>query len=117
MSERRQMHRQRSLLGGRIAFNGSRSTMDCLVRNISPNGARIDLSDSAPLPREFDLAIECKGLKARVEIVWRVADQIGVSFTSPESQPAVVPLDLAHRLNRSQAENLALKRRVRELSS
>ena len=57
MIERRQESRQRSLLSGRVVFDDNICSMDCTVRNLSPHGALIVMSDSYRLPREFDLRV------------------------------------------------------------
>jgi len=44
VNERRKTLRGRTCLGGRIAFNRQYSTMDCVVRNLSPNGAQTGFS-------------------------------------------------------------------------
>jgi hypothetical protein len=41
MRERREFQRRRTFLGGRLAFNNQYGAIDCLVRNMSQNGALI----------------------------------------------------------------------------
>jgi hypothetical protein len=119
MEERRKTVRQRSYLGGRIAFNNRYSTMDCTVRNISAGGARVAFSDAVVLPQDVDLAINQKGLNARARVVWRSATEMGVSFlaVSHEATGEVIPLDLARRMRDLEAEKAALKQRVAALST
>ncbi|HEV7874102.1 MAG TPA: PilZ domain-containing protein [Enterovirga sp.] len=119
MEERRKTVRQRSYLGGRIAFNNRSSTMDCTVRNMSAGGARVAFSDTVVLPQDVDLAIRQKGLNARARVVWRSATEMGVSFlaVSREAAGEVIPLDLARRMRDLEAEKAALKQRVAALST
>jgi len=49
--------RRRVLKGGRIAFNGGRSTMDCTVRTLSETGAGLDFISTADVPDRFKLLI------------------------------------------------------------
>jgi hypothetical protein len=118
MQERRKTVRQRSYLGGQIAFNGRYSTMDCTVRNISSGGARVAFPDTVVLPQDLDLAVRQKGLNARARVVWRSATEMGVSFltVSREGPGEVIPLNLARRLRDLEADKAALKQRVAELS-
>jgi hypothetical protein len=118
MEERRKTVRQRSYLGGRIAFNDRYSTMDCTVRNMSAGGARVAFPDTVVLPQDLDLAIRQKGLNARARVVWRSATEMGVSFlaVSREAPGEVIPLDVARRLRDLEADKAALKQRVAELS-
>ena len=79
MPERRQENRKRCFLGARIEFNQRRSTMDCLVRDESDGGARLEvLTAATTLPAEFDLNVKDKIRTRRVELAWRKGDQLGV---------------------------------------
>ncbi len=42
LTERRESDRRRTYLCGRITFNDRVSTMDCLIRNLSRNGAMLE---------------------------------------------------------------------------
>ena len=42
MQERRAIARSRTILSGTISFNEGRSVLDCVVRNFSTRGARIE---------------------------------------------------------------------------
>ncbi|WP_170263291.1 PilZ domain-containing protein [Blastochloris sulfoviridis] len=84
MSEDRRRHpRLRSLIGGRIIFNDGRSTLDCVLRNISPGGALIACSAAVSLPEIFDLLLPSKNRRLRVRLVWRHEDQLGIATLSP----------------------------------
>ena len=50
MTERRSVSRQKSFLQGRIFFNNRRTSVDCLIRDISPYGARLIFSDAVTTP-------------------------------------------------------------------
>ena len=115
MQERRKVQRNRTFLGGSIGFNRRRSTFDCLVRNFSAEGAMLSLTNAAIVPDAFDLTIPQTGRSYRARLVWRGEDTAGVTFASAIVEDSV-PLDIAHRLSRSEAERLALKARVAELS-
>ena len=96
--EHRNEVRQRVFLKGRIRFNNGSSTMDCLVRDFSPAGARIALSQTATLPEVFDLHIPQKDRTYRATLRWRREDGVGVTFaeesvrgTAPPTPPAAAP--------------------------
>lgn len=115
MEERRQSHRGRTHLGGRIVFNGRASTVDCLVRNLSPDGARITLGDVAVIPGDFEIDIHGRAETKRARVVWRNGTQAGIEFVRP-SQGPFVSLDAARRIRKLEAEREALAKRVAELS-
>jgi hypothetical protein len=114
--ERRRYPRGKSLYGGVIAFNARQSTVDCVVRNFSAHGARIEMAGTALLPDEFDLAIARKDTSFRVRLIWRNALHAGVQFTD-DDRSTVVSLDAARKLRKGKAEIERLRRRVSELTN
>lgn len=116
MAERRKSVRSRTYLGGVIAFNKRRSTMNCYVRNISAAGARVALTNAAVIPDQFDLAIAQKERSYRARMVWRGADEAGVAFLSEYTQDVPVPLDWVRRLHDCEAEKAVLRRRLSQLT-
>lgn len=112
MDERRRSTRSRSLLGARIVFNNRTSTLDCTVRNVSDEGARLVLGAAVAVPDEFDLVISQKERTHRCRIAWRNANEIGVAFLdAPET-----PLDAARRIKALEDEKAELKRRIMQLT-
>ena len=77
-SEQRSTQRRTTLKGGKIVFNGGRSTIDCTVRNISETGAALDVQSPLGIPTEFTLVTETDSRPCRV--VWRKEKRIGVRF-------------------------------------
>ncbi|WP_225133131.1 MULTISPECIES: PilZ domain-containing protein [Bradyrhizobium] len=71
-------HFRRILKGGQIVF-GSLS-VDCIVRDISATGARIQARGPFWFPDSFVLAIASDGTSRPCHIVWRKDGQIGVAF-------------------------------------
>lgn len=80
MVEGRASDRVRSFLRARIIYNNNNSTIDCIVKNISPTGAKMDVSRLMSIPAEFDLDIPQKGRVFRARISWRDGDSLGVEF-------------------------------------
>ena len=80
MTERRKTIRNRTFLGGVVAFNKGRSAIDCLVRNFSADGAKVVFADAALLPDAFDLEVPRKERTFRARMVWRRENEIGVAF-------------------------------------
>jgi hypothetical protein len=115
MQERRKVHRDRTYLGGQIAFDNRCCAADCLVRNLSQDGAKIVFSASATMPDEFDFIIHQKGDSRRARFVWRQETEAGVAFLSAVAH-TVVSMETARRIKRLEAEREALGRRVAQLS-
>jgi hypothetical protein len=116
MQERRKTERQRTFFGALIAFNERTSTMECVVRNLSSQGARLSFYETQTIPERFELAINRKKSSHYARIAWRGPTEAGLAFEN-EVVNAPVPLEWARRLRRSEAENAALRRRVEELST
>ena len=115
MLERRQNFRGRVYYGGRLAFNDRKSTLDCIVRNFSQVGAKIETDEGAILPDELDIMIERRGVAFLSRIVWRRKHEAGLVFRNPKHIDATIPLDAALRIRTSERANKALRARVEEL--
>jgi PilZ domain len=116
MGERRKSARSRTFLGGRIACNRHNSTMDCLVRNLSSDGALVTFTNTSTLPDNLDLTIVRKERSFQARMIWRRLNEAGLAFLSENVDALPIPLDWAKRLRECEAENEALRRRVEELS-
>jgi hypothetical protein len=117
--ERRRVARQKSFLRGLVYFNNRRSVLDCLIRDISPYGARLVFSDAVTTPDQLDLYIPQKEQTLRTNVVWRHGQEIGVAFAQGaqvDNTPAESG-DLGERVQRLEAEVAALKRMLRQIKS
>lgn len=103
MEDRRNVHRGRTYLGGQIAFNQRMSTFDCLVRNMSQNGAKICFQSTVGVPGEFDITIQQKGESRRAKIIWRNEVEAGIVFLEPLGA-AVVSIESARRIKQLEAD-------------
>lgn len=113
MSDKRIFPRIRSLLGARIEFNNRSSTMDCLVREMSKGGAKLEFSDARSIPDTFDVVVPSKGQHFRAEVRWRHGNSIGVEFTAPEASGRSRP-PAARDL---EAENALLRRKLASIQA
>ncbi len=122
MNNRRASERQKSFLQGRIFFNNRRSSVDCLVRDISEQGAKLRFSEAIAVPEVVELYIPNKDETHRARVQWRIGEEVGVAFGPDEvSSPSLVPdapaADLAARVRRLEGDVAALQRKVNELQS
>lgn len=83
MSDRRSTDRRRVIKGCRVLFNNRASTLDCVVRNLSKDGARVQTETPHLIPDEFELLIVQEGIIYPCKVAWRRGDEIGVTFTGP----------------------------------
>jgi hypothetical protein len=119
MNERRINSRLRSFLQGRIYFNQRRSSLDCLVRDLSEDGAKLKVSNSVALPEFVELHIPNKNATYPAKVQWRAGDEIGVAFNLENESPSIVPeapaVDLAGRVHQLETDMAALQRKFNEL--
>lgn len=80
IANRRQTLRRRSLLGATVALNNRSSTIDCVLRNLSDEGAQIRFSGLFRPPHHFDLLIPKLRRDHACEVVWRDEADVGVKF-------------------------------------
>jgi hypothetical protein len=79
MIDRRTAQRHRVLKQGMLAFSGGGGT-DCIVRNISESGARIEIASPVGLPATFTLVIAADHFRRQCNAVWSADRRIGVAF-------------------------------------
>jgi hypothetical protein len=65
------------------------SVMSCVVRNISPEGAAIDVENPAFVPPSFKLVMAKDSTVYECRIIWIQKNRIGVTF-------AAIPQGLHH---------------------
>jgi PilZ domain len=117
MEDMRQTERVRAFLRAQIIFNNRMSTIDCIIKNISPTGARVALSSTLAVPTEFEIDIPQKGRRHRARLIWRDTEAIGIEFIDAKS-PSVAPtapVSPEQRLHELQAQNAELKSKIKQL--
>jgi hypothetical protein len=79
--ERRRNFRVEWNTPARIRLPNSRSSLPCVVHNLSNTGARITSPEIARVPDQFTLELSPEGNRARVcRVVWRTSAELGVKF-------------------------------------
>lgn len=110
--ERRRDPRQRSLLGATLQAGPGASLTVCLVRNVGPEGAKLALSETVPLPATFPVTIDVRRETRTAHVVWRRGDAVGVHFAPERPTGVTIPLDLVRELRAVRAENASLRGRL-----
>jgi hypothetical protein len=82
MRNARQDLRLRTLKRGVITFADYHGTRDCVVRDVSPSGARLRFDDCSRVPKCFDLFVELDGKAIGCEVVRACDRDIGVRFVT-----------------------------------
>jgi hypothetical protein len=78
--EHRTQVRHRTLKAGKIVFNHRSSVVDCMVRNLSLDGACLHVPSTVGIPDDFDLLIEPDRSARICRVAWKDESRIGVAF-------------------------------------
>lgn len=81
MEERRKYQRTEINEPGLISAAGS--VMSCVVRNISPDGAAIDVENPAFVPARFRLVMDNGATVHECSVAWIQQNRIGLTFVAP----------------------------------
>jgi hypothetical protein len=115
MLDRRQSPRDKVIYGGMAKLGEHGATEECVVRNISEQGASIEFSNVVMLPKkEMALTIARKGRSFLARVVWWRDKFVGVAFSS-EPQSELPVSDIEERLRKSEQKKRQLQRRIKEL--
>jgi hypothetical protein len=85
MDEKRKAPRRRVLKGGKIVFADAMRVIDCTIRDLSEDGARLMIANTVGVPDTFMLYEQAKGMLHPASVIWRQADAVGVKFDGPPS--------------------------------
>ena len=115
MNERRASRRQKSFLRGVVYFDKRRSETACLVRDLSEDGARIVLSQTITIPDVIELQIPQRQQTLSARVQWRRADEVGLSFSKPDTATTPRENQLIKRIAELEAEITTLQRTIKRL--
>ena len=105
MKDLRTAERLKTLLKARIVFNQRMTSVDCVVKNISPIGALVTVDTTLAIPNEFELEIPLRGKTYAAQMRWRDAKSIGLRFVEkPAARVAGSP-----EFQKLQQDNVRLK--------
>src|SRR5580692_12848231 len=85
MSEQKFSLRGRTFLAGKIISNFGQSSIDCVIRRISDDGATIEVESVFGVPEHFHLRIPNENQPRACQRKWQSEKQIGVAFETIEA--------------------------------
>lgn len=86
--------RPRVLLSGKIVHSGGAYSIDCVIRNISRDGAMITLARHQTLPPDVHLIVVKQGIVHQAKVVWFNYPARGLRFLRTFSLNADLPDDM-----------------------
>lgn len=78
--QRRRAPRNRSLLAGKVANKDATSTIDCIIRNLTSDGAMIETAAPHLVPAELHLLQVTEGVAWDAEVMWRRGNRVGLKL-------------------------------------
>jgi len=64
-----------------IVFDGGRTRVDCVIRNLSDGGAKLEVATVRGIPQTFDLLVP--GQRPHpCKVIWRSLKELGVQFVA-----------------------------------
>ena len=78
-SEHRQTPRQRSYLGGKLVY-GDYFSLDCVVRDITTGGAKLQLPEGQAVPDKVFLVDLKTAIAYEAHVAWRRYPLVGLAF-------------------------------------
>jgi diguanylate cyclase (GGDEF)-like protein len=85
MSEHNLPLRGRTFLAGKIISNFGQSSIDCIIRRISDDGATIEVESAFGVPEHFHLRVSNEDAPRPCQRKWQSEKQIGVAFETVEA--------------------------------
>jgi len=80
--EKRLQPRRNTMIVATVVFDGGNSRIDCVIRNLSEGGAKIEVPSARIIPQTFDLLVP--GHRPQhCRVAWRALRELGVQFMSP----------------------------------
>jgi PilZ domain len=86
MQERRRARRIQTFKCAKISLDGS--LRDCVVRDLSPLGARLALVSTAYIPDNVSLTFDNAHTLRACRVAWRSTTEIGIEFREASFHPA-----------------------------
>jgi hypothetical protein len=82
LDEKRSSPRAKALREAQIYTSGS-TIIDCTVKNMTRNGARVEFAAFTQLPSDFRIHFKNTGETRPAEVAWQRGLVAGIRFTDP----------------------------------
>jgi diguanylate cyclase (GGDEF)-like protein len=104
----------RTFLVGKLTFNFGGSSIDCIVRRLSDEGATVELASALGIPEHFQLLIPSEGRQRPCRRVWQSDRQLGLKFEADKAEPEqdFAPVSTERRRTDSTIRHLMLALRA-----
>ena len=73
-------HRRKAFKAGIISYQNHSLTVDCVIRDISSSGVKLQFQEGVMVPEHFTLTIPMEGQRVDCQVRWRHLNQVGAVF-------------------------------------
>jgi hypothetical protein len=94
--EQRKSPRKRVLLGAKVVHSEGAYTVDCRIRDLSEDGARIVLGPGVVIPTRVVLVDTKNAMAYESEVVWLRPPEFGLKFLATHSVRGELPPHLRY---------------------
>ena len=77
--ERRLAPRRNTHVAAKIVFASGRASRECVIRNVSETGAKLELASVAGVPDVFDLVVPDHQPQP-CRVIWRALKELGLVY-------------------------------------
>jgi hypothetical protein len=77
--EKRLSPRRNTMIVATIVYDGGRTRLDCVIRNLSDGGAKLEVPTVRGIPDHFDLLVP-RHRPQHCRVAWRALKEMGVQF-------------------------------------
>ena len=77
--EKRLSPRRNTVIAATIVYDGGRTRLDCVIRDLSDGGAKLQVATVKGIPQSFDLVVP-RHRPHHCRVAWRALKEMGVQF-------------------------------------
>jgi hypothetical protein len=77
--EKRLAPRRNTMIKATIVFASGKKRIDCIIRNLSDGGAKLEVASVKDVPPSFDLLVPGHRVQ-HCRVAWRALRELGVQF-------------------------------------
>ena len=77
--EKRLSPRRNTMIVATIVYDGGRTRLDCVIRDLSEGGAKLQVATVKGIPQSFDLIVP-RHRPHHCRVRWRALKEMGVQF-------------------------------------
>jgi hypothetical protein len=77
--ENRLQPRRNTMIVATVVYDGGRTRLDCVIRNLSDGGAKLEFATVRGIPQSFDLMVPGHQPQ-HCRVAWRALKELGVQF-------------------------------------